>query len=204
MFEGKPEAGRSPWRSTAVSAALHSAVLLAVTSVVVKAPRVIIAKQPGTALGNTVLTYYSPGGPPRLANHVPPRVVASQTPTPPVPVAPPSVEAPKDETTASNGTGSSTESGLGEGDLRIALPTFAPPPKPSLSTLAAGTAGDVILDAVIDEQGHIRQLTLLHGLGTPIDDAVIATVQGWTYTPATRDGKPVASGQELHFHYEKS
>jgi protein TonB len=32
---------------------------------------------------------------------------------------------------------------------------------------------------------------------------VIATIRQWTFNPANRDGHPIASEQELHFHYEK-
>ena len=195
---------RSVWRSSASSLLLHGVVLLGLVTATVKTPRVVSARLPGTKFGNMSLTYYSPGGPPHQAAHATPRVVPAQVPAPPAAIAAPSVAKPEVETPASKGTGSSTESGLGDGDLRIALPTYAPPPKPSLATLASGTKGDVVLDAVIDERGRISQLTLLHGLGTSIDSAVMATVQNWTYTPATKDGKPVASGQELHFHYERS
>ena len=61
----------------------------------------------------------------------------------------------------------------------------------------------MILDAVIDDHGKITQLTLVKGLGSPVDETVIATVQQWTYTPAMKNGVPVASEQELHFHYER-
>ena len=60
-----------------------------------------------------------------------------------------------------------------------------------------------MLDAVIDERGHISKLTVLRSLGPAIDESVLATVEQWTFTPATLDGKPVSSGQELHFHYQR-
>ena len=60
-----------------------------------------------------------------------------------------------------------------------------------------------MLDAVIDEHGRVTQLTLLKGLAPAIDQAVIATVRQWLFTPATKDGVPVASEQEFHFHYER-
>jgi protein TonB len=101
------------------------------------------------------------------------------------------------------GVGTSARSGLGEGDITIALQTYFPYPKPDLSGLPHGTKGDVVLDAVIDEHGKIAQLTLLKGLGSPIDESVIATVQSWSYTPAMKNGVPVTSEQELHFHYER-
>jgi protein TonB len=44
----------------------------------------------------------------------------------------------------------------------------------------------------------------MKGLGQPIDDVVIATVKQWSFAPATRNGVPIPSEQELHFHYERS
>lgn len=191
-------------RSYLLSFALHAACLGALIGVVsVRPPRVVPNKLPGTALGNTMLVYYSPGGPPRAAAIKPavpkPSTVPSHAPA----LSAPREKAPPAELSADKGSGHMTESGLGEGDLRIALPSYFPTPSPSLTTMAAGTAGDVILDAVIDEHGHVTQLTVLKGLTPAIDQQVIATVQQWTYTPATRDGTPVPSGQELHFHFEK-
>ena len=95
------------------------------------------------------------------------------------------------------------EDALGSGDVNIALAQFFPSPKPDLSRLPKGTTGDVILDAVIDANGKIAKLTMTRGLGFGIDEAVLATVQQWTFKPATRNGTPVSSEQELHFHYER-
>ena len=110
------------------------------------------------------------------------------------------------EATALNterGVGDAGQSGIGDGNITIALQKFFPYPTPSLATLPRGTAGDVILNAVIDEHGKISELTLLQGLGPAIDNEVIQTVNQWVYTPATKDGVPVPSVQELHFHYER-
>ncbi len=92
----------------------------------------------------------------------------------------------------------------GSGNINIALATYFPAPKPNLSTLPSGTRGDVILDIVIDTTGKVSDIKMTNGLGHGIDETVIATVQQWTFHPATRDGQPVASEQELHFHYEKA
>jgi len=101
------------------------------------------------------------------------------------------------------GVASSGQSGLGDGDITIALEKYFPYPTPSLSSMPQGAAGDVILKAVIDEHGKIAELTLLEGLGPSIDDEVIQTVNQWVYIPATKGGVPVASVEELHFHYER-
>ena len=67
-----------------------------------------------------------------------------------------------------------------------------------------GTEGDVVLDALIDEQRKISNLTLVAGIDSAIDHDVIQTVRVWTFTPATKDGLPISSKQELHFHFRSS
>jgi protein TonB len=61
----------------------------------------------------------------------------------------------------------------------------------------------VVLDALIDAQGKVAKLSVTRSLGANVDQQVIATVQTWTFTPATRNGTPIASEQELLFHYER-
>ena len=190
------------------SVLLHGgAVLLgwAVLSRPIAALHVDPAKRPGTALGQVSLTYYSPGKNDAAPGQASPRSKPAPKPVPSVavPVPSPAAATPLPERASETGTGSSLESGLGDGDLQIALPTYSPRPMPSLASMPPGAGGDVVLDATIDEYGHIRDVKVLKSLGASIDTVVIATVQRWVYTPAKRDGKPVASGQELHFHYER-
>jgi periplasmic protein TonB len=90
---------------------------------------------------------------------------------------------------------------LGEGDVRIALGSFFPRPKPDLHGLPHGFEGDVVVDVVIDEGGHIREAKLIRGISPQVDNSVIATVQQWQFVPAERNGTPIASLQELLFHY---
>lgn len=191
-------------RSTVSSAVIHAAVLLALLGVWHRAPIVAPYKLPGTAHGLSLLTYYSPGGPETAANDLQAKkAVATEAlarHAPPVPApSTKTVTAPS----AQAGIGSSAESGLGEGDIKIALQKVFPYPKPDLSVLPHGTKGDVILNAVIDINGNISELTLLKGIDPAIDNLVIATVKQWSYTPAMKDGVPVPSEQELHFHYER-
>jgi len=199
------QAERPHSRGPLLSAGAHVCLLLLVVGGVGRiAPKVTPYRLPGTALGVSTLTYYSPGSPQLLTSESPAkskekrRTVASTQHT---------LEAPQvartQQAQTEVGIGASARSGLGEGDITIALQTYFPYPKPDLSSLPHGTKGDVILDAVIDEHGKIAQLTLLKGLGSPIDESVIATVQAWSYTPAMKNGVPVSSEQELHFHYER-
>ena len=189
-------------RGPMLSIAAHIVIILAFAIWLHRAVRVAPFRLPGTAKGLTLLTYYSPGSTKPSATDSPVhekrakpapsrKHVVADNPTPP---EPPRAVAGSDE---------AAESGLGEGDIRIALQQHFPSPQPDLSVLAHGTKGDIVLDAVIDEHGRIAQLTLLKGLAPSIDQAVIATVKQWLFTPATKDGVPVASEQQFRFHYER-
>lgn len=185
------------------SVAIHAIVILAIAVWMQRTPRIAPFRLPGTAKGLTLITYYSPGGrKPAATDSTVHSKQAKETKTrghrevaKPASPEPPHADA---------GTGNTTESGIGEGDIRIALLQHFPYPQPDLSALAHGTKGDVVLDAIIDEHGRVIGLTLLKGLAPSIDQAVIATVKQWLFTPATKDGTPVASEQEFHFHYERA
>ena len=191
-------------RGALLSVSVHLALLLCFVSGVRWSPRVAPYRLPGTALGVSTLTYYSPGSPRSLTSNASLKSLAK---TKAAPMVRPVAATPEPEKAhavqAETGLGTSAKSGLGEGDITIALLTYYPHPAPDLSALPHGTKGDVILNAVIDESGKISELTLLKGLGSPVDETVIATVQQWHFTPAMRNGVPVVSEQELHFHYER-
>lgn len=160
---------------------------------------------PGTVQGSHLLLTYSRGGPAELpqsralqrtaAKRVPNKVsVPTPLPSPPVGTSAPMSEP---------GPGTSGESGLGDENVRVALPQVHPRPQPDLSALPPGTAGDVIVDVVIDEAGKVVTTTLVKGLGSSIDAKVMQTLRGWTFTPATRNGQNIASEQEILVHYER-
>jgi periplasmic protein TonB len=101
-----------------------------------------------------------------------------------------------DQTKGSNSWGS-------EDAQQIALTTYSPSPKPDLSVLPRGVQGDVIVDVTINSDGRIGDLTVLKTVGYGIEASVINTVRTWTFQPATRGGVPVASVQELLFHFDR-
>ena len=134
-----------------------------------------------------------------------PQLAATNTPllTPPIRKLETTTASPNTNSPASANPDSTTGAdSLGAGNIDIARASFFPTPKPDLSVLPRGTKGDVILDVVIDTAGKIADIKIASGLGHGIDETVIATVQQWTFHPATRDGQPIASEQELLFHYE--
>ena len=92
----------------------------------------------------------------------------------------------------------------GEADVSLATANFYPDPKPDLSLIPHGTRGDVVIDIVIDEEGRVVDAKVDQGLAQGLDEAVIAVVETWTFYPATKAGKPVASEQQLLFHFERA
>lgn len=170
--------------------------------------RIAPVRLPGTAKGSRMLLTYSPGRAPaqvRTTLKSPRTAVVKPSPKPkvetekpePLQVATPSPASANPDATTGNDA-------LGTGDVNIALLSFFPVPKPDLTQLPHGTRGDVVIDVVIDADGKIVQLKMAKGLGYGVDETVMATVQQWTFHPATRNGRPVPSEQELLFHYEHS
>ncbi len=161
---------------------------------------------PGTPQGAHIDLSYLPGGappsaPPSVRKQTP--VVAKESRLPLPPRLTPPVQAPASQVSTSSPTAStaSTNDALGSDDIQIALTTYSPSPKPDLSRLPHGAQGEVVLDVTIDPTGQVADLQILATLGYGVDGAVVDTVRTWKFSPATKDGVPVASVQELHFHY---
>jgi protein TonB len=189
-------------RWIAASVIVHLFVLGAL--LYVRSPQFTPVERLGDTSGHLLSLTYSPGFSAPAA-----KIQAMKTPArKPVPSS--SVPAPAPEqpvvsaaatpATAKADAASGTDA-LGDGDTTLALVVMHPAPKPDLSQLPAGSSGDVIVDVVIDKDGKIAKFTMRHGLGHGVDEAVLATIQTWTFQPATRNGLPVASEQELLFHY---
>jgi protein TonB len=127
------------------------------------------------------------------ALHLPPLPHLTVTETAPSPNAAAPASAVPDASSGSDSWGS--------GSIQIALTTFSPSPAPDLSALPHGIQGDVVVDVTIDPSGKVADLAVLHTLGYGIESSVIGTLKTWTFRPATKDGTPIASVQELHFHF---
>jgi protein TonB len=198
-------------RHVALSAAAHAVTLLLFVAALHHSARWVAPyRLPGDPHGNNFVVAYMP-------NRAPEQSATAKTKSDPKPATPKSLlptpaiqtkkttASPSANTTASPDPNAATGAdALGSGNITIALTAYFPPPHPNLSALPHGTKGDVILDVVIDTDGKISELKKMTGIGYGIDETVIATVQQWTFHPALQNGHPVASEQELHFHYERS
>ena len=222
MFDPIVNRHRFP-RSAALSLGAH-ALLGAVLFLSLKTHPVHVFTLPGTAQGTRVEIAYLPGrapAPPLQPKKVKPRPTTVRDLTPAAPTAaaipapstlipPPTphlsvteaAPAPANQSPPSAVPDSASGSdSWGDGSIQIALTTFSPSPKPDLSLLPRGVQGDVIVDVTIDPTGKVADLAVLRTLGYGIESSVIGTLKTWQFRPATKAGVPIASVQELHFHF---
>lgn len=97
------------------------------------------------------------------------------------------------------GTG---EEGPASGDeIKPALPVAFQDLRIPRSELPGGIQGDVIVEITIDAQGAVVEEKLLQGLGHGVDERVIAILHDWRFRPATRNGVPIPSKHDVHFHF---
>jgi TonB family protein len=55
-----------------------------------------------------------------------------------------------------------------------------------------GIEGTVTIEAAMGEDGRIKSMRVLKGLGAGLDEAALASVQEWEFSPATQNGPPVS------------
>jgi protein TonB len=86
---------------------------------------------------------------------------------------------------------------IDQGPMRVGGDIQAPerihyiaPDYPELARRAR-LEGFVILQAVIDKQGDVKNVEVLRGLGLGLDVAAMDAVQQWKYTPTFYSGRPV-------------
>jgi TonB family protein len=85
-------------------------------------------------------------------------------------------------------------------EVHIALPVF-PEPQVDRANLPRDLVGDVVIEVTIDSQGNVIDTKVVKSIGHDIDEKIEATLRRRHYQPATLDGAPVASHQDVHFHF---
>ncbi len=69
------------------------------------------------------------------------------------------------------------------------------------SALAARKDADVVVALTIDADGHVTKVDVVTSGGADLDEAAVVAARQWTFAPATRAGKPVASRIRVPFHF---
>jgi TonB family protein len=86
-------------------------------------------------------------------------------------------------------------------EIRPALPVVSP--DPVFGSGAAGIEGDIIVEVTIDETGAIVQKVVLHSLGPALDERVLAALEKWHFAPASKNGVPIPSKQDVYYHFPR-
>lgn len=87
-------------------------------------------------------------------------------------------------------------------EVRPALPVVSFDPVVE-SGMLNGEAGDVIVEITIDSVGNITEMKVLQSFNPLVDQKVIAALEKWHFVPATKDGIPIPSKQDVHYHFPR-
>ncbi len=69
------------------------------------------------------------------------------------------------------------------------------------SALEARRHTDVVLVVTVDVDGHVSAVTIAESGGADVDEAAVVAARQWTFIPAMRGGKAVASRIKIPFHF---
>lgn len=98
--------------------------------------------------------------------------------------------------------GTVLEGPLSGEEIRPALPVVSPDPHVASDELG-GLQGDVVVEVTIDENGNIIQKVVVQSLAPAIDGKVLEALDNWRFRPATRNGVPIASKQDVYYHFPR-
>jgi len=87
-------------------------------------------------------------------------------------------------------------------EVRPALPVVSIDPVVEADVLN-GMVGDEIVEITIDRDGNIVEMKVLQSMGLPVDQRVLAALEKWHFAPATRNGVPIPSKQDVHYHFPR-
>lgn len=59
----------------------------------------------------------------------------------------------------------------------------------------------MIVEITIDEKGNIVEKTVVRSLVPAVNLKVLAALENWRFRPATRDGVPIPSKQDVYYHF---
>ena len=95
----------------------------------------------------------------------------------------------------------------GPGPPRVG-PGITPPkllsrrePEFSAEARNAKLQGAVVVQAEIDEAGQVGRLAVIEPLGMGLDAKAVEALRTWKFSPATRDGKPLAVSIVVEIHF---
>jgi outer membrane biosynthesis protein TonB len=88
-------------------------------------------------------------------------------------------------------------------EVRPAIRIFGSEPLLEADDLAGISEGNEIIEITIDIQGNIVEKTVVQSLGPGVDAKVTAALADWRFRPATRNGAPIPSKQDVYYHFPR-
>ena len=82
--------------------------------------------------------------------------------------------------------------GAGPGGATLPICLYCPPPPYSDAARAAKFEGQVVLDAVVSEDGRVKWTRIVRGAPFGLNQEALNTVRQWKFKPGVHDGKPVS------------
>jgi TonB family protein len=98
--------------------------------------------------------------------------------------------------------GSLSEGASAGEEIRPALPAVTSEPRVDPEDLRGIGEGNVVVEITIDEGGTIVNKAVVQSMGPAIDAKVLAALENWRFHPATRDGVPIPSKQDVVYHFK--
>jgi protein TonB len=78
------------------------------------------------------------------------------------------------------------------GEVKPPRQTYAPGPEYTDKARKKHERGLVVLKLVVGSDGRTRDIKVVNSLSKELDGAAVDAVKKWKFTPATKDGQPVA------------
>lgn len=91
---------------------------------------------------------------------------------------------------------------LAQGDAEITHPVAVHQVDATYPEGLAPQHADVILIVTLDAHGNVTDVKVETSGGAPFDEAAVEAVRKWTFSPATKNGKPFAARMKIPFHFE--
>jgi TonB family protein len=79
--------------------------------------------------------------------------------------------------------------------------TYAPDPQYPKKESKARHRGAVVLELVVDPEGLPRDITVSSPLSPEFDKAAIDAVRKWKFSPAAKDGNPIATQIKVEVNF---